>query len=110
MPRGVYHRIVSPKRITPHKMRFEIECGKRRIINADSPQEAWRKFRKTIAGHQMADMVRFREVPWNAQYAWDKKQGGHARPGQWYYCHPCWFDTPPAAAFGLSSRAPTEKS
>ncbi len=82
------------------KARFEIECGgRRRTFTADSPQDAWRKFRE--AGGVLGDLARFRELPWNSKYQWDNKEGGQSKRGQWRYCHPCWFNTPPAAAFGL---------
>lgn len=82
------------------KVRFEIECGnRRRVLTAESPQDAWRTFRD--AGAVLGELVRFRERPWNGQYKWDRKQGGQSKRGQWRYCHPCWFDAPPAAAFGI---------
>lgn len=78
---------------TMEKMRFEIECGSNRfIVDADSPQAAWEAF-KIKAQHDLSDLARFREIPWNSKYTWDRRFGGHRKTGQWYYVHPCWFAT-----------------
>lgn len=79
--------------MTKPTIRFEIECGERHILKANSPQEAWRQFSKVVPENKRGGLVRFREKPWNTRYTWDKKLSGHSRPGQWYCCDPCWFGT-----------------
>ncbi len=72
------------------RIKFEIECGGRQVIEAESPQDAWRAFKRATKT-PLADLARFRELPWNGKYSWDNKQGGRKRRGAWYFCHPCWF-------------------
>lgn len=72
-------------------VKFQIEhLGWNETIEAITPQQAWAQIsdaKEIDAG----GLVRFRELPWNGQYIWDKKPDGRKRKGQWYYVSPSWF-------------------
>lgn len=65
---------------------FEIECGpyKSREM-ARAPHTAILYFWRSKSRKKAGVLLRFREIPWNGKFRWDKKLDGRTRRGEWYY-------------------------
>lgn len=77
--------------MTNAKIRFEIDCGAHsEVIEAPTPQAAWKIFARGKDQDRLSTMARFREVPWNSKYSWDLKEG-RKRKGKFYFVDASWF-------------------
>ena len=72
------------------RVRFEIECGPRLTVDGNTPQEAWLSFVAQVGDVFLPKMARFREIPWNKEYSWDKGIGND-RLGRFYFVERTWF-------------------
>lgn len=75
-------------------VRFEIDCGGYSgTFAAPTPQDAWAQFVHDKDNLEMGILVRFREIPWNGEYVWERPRTKKKdKRGSWYYVEPKWME------------------